>query len=290
MKVLVFGRAGQVAGELVRRAPAGVYATALGRGDVDLMDPGAGAQAVLARRPDVVVNAAAWTAVDAAEAEPGAAHRLNAEVPAELAEACARSATPFVHLSTDYVFAGSGMQPWRTDDPVEPRSVYGRTMLEGERRLLAAHPGSVIVRTSWVFSALGSNFARTMLRLGAERDALAVVADQIGGPTWAGAIADACMRIAQARLAGEGQGGIYHFAGAPDASWADFAEAIFEQSAAEVVVKRIPTSEYPTPAARPLNSRLDCEDIQRTFGVARPDWRQDLRIVIAELVNCKEQA
>ena len=285
MRVLVFGRSGQVAGELVRRAPADVCVTALGRRETDLMDPGAGARAVLEHGPDVVVNAAAWTAVDAAEADPDAARRLNAEAPAELAEACARSATPFVHLSTDYVFDGSGTRPWRANDPVDPRSVYGRTKLDGERRVLAAHPDSVIVRTSWVFSALGSNFVRTMLRLGAERDELGIVADQVGGPTWAGAIADACLRVAQTRLAGDGQGGVYHFAGAPDASWADFAESIFEQSAADVVVKRIATSEYPTPAARPLNSRLDCECIQRTFGITRPDWRRDLRGVIAELGN-----
>ena len=285
MRVLVFGRSGQVAGELVRRAPEDVRVTALGRREIDLMDPGAGARAVLEHGPDAVVNAAAWTAVDAAEADPDGARRLNAEAPAELAEACARSATPFVHLSTDYVFDGSGTRPWRANDPVDPRSVYGRTKLDGERRVLGAHPDSVIVRTSWVFSALGSNFVRTMLRLGAERDELGIVADQMGGPTWAGAIADACLCVAQARLAGDGQGGLYHFAGAPDASWADFAESIFALSAMDVVVKRIATSEYPTPAARPLNSRLDCECIQRVFGMTRPDWRDDLRGVIAELGN-----
>ena len=281
----MFGRSGQVAGELVRRAPEDVRVTALGRREIDLMDPGAGARAVLEHGPDAVVNAAAWTAVDAAEADPDGARRLNAEAPAELAEACARSATPFVHLSTDYVFDGSGTRPWRANDPVDPRSVYGRTKLDGERRVLGAHPDSVIVRTSWVFSALGSNFVRTMLRLGAERDELGIVADQMGGPTWAGAIADACLCVAQARLAGDGQGGLYHFAGAPDASWADFAESIFALSAMDVVVKRIATSEYPTPAARPLNSRLDCECIQRVFGMTRPDWRDDLRGVIAELGN-----
>ena len=285
MRVLVFGRSGQVAGELVRRAPEDVRVTALGRREIDLMDPGAGARAVLEHGPDAVVNAAAWTAVDAAEADPDGARRLNSEAPAELAEACARSATPFVHLSTDYVFDGSGTRPWRANDPVDPRSVYGRTKLDGERRVLGVHPDSVIVRTSWVFSALGSNFVRTMLRLGAERDELGIVADQMGGPTWAGAIADACLRVAQARLAGDGQGGVYHFAGAPDASWADFAESIFARSAMDVVVKRIATSEYPTPAARPLNSRLDCECIQRIFGITRPDWRHDLRGVIAELGN-----
>ena len=283
MKVLVFGRSGQVAGELVRRAPSGIEVTALGRSEVDLARPDAGAEAVRSRAPYAVINAAAWTAVDAAESEPDAAARLNAEVPEELAAACARSGIPFVHLSTDYVFDGSGTQSWRPADPTGPKSVYGRTKLEGERRVRAIHPESVIVRTSWVFSALGSNFVRTMLRLGAESDELGIVSDQIGGPTWAGAIADACLRIAQLRFAGEGEGGVYHFAGGPDASWADFAESIFEQSGLQVLVKRIPTAIYPTPAARPLNSRLDCDDIYRTFGIARPDWRDDLGAVIAEL-------
>ncbi|MEE4301852.1 MAG: dTDP-4-dehydrorhamnose reductase [Pseudomonadales bacterium] len=283
MRVLVFGRSGQVARELLRRAPAGVEIECLGRAEADLSQDGRGAEALAARDPDVVVNAAAWTAVDAAEAEAAAAHRLNALAPEELARACASRGLPFLHVSTDYVFDGSGEAARAPDAPTAPRSVYGRTKLEGERRVLAAAPESVVLRTSWVFSAHGANFVKTMLRLGAEREELSIVADQVGGPTPAAAIADALLAMAGARAAGEGAAGVHHFSGAPDVSWADFAEAIFARSGLPVRVRRIATADYPTAAERPLNSRLDCSTMRAAFGIERPDWRDGLDAVLAEL-------
>lgn len=283
MKVLVFGSSGQVARELVRRAAVGVEVESLGRDDADLSIAGAGGRALASRKPDVVVNAAAWTAVDAAEDDEEGAHRLNALAPEELAAACAERALPFLHLSTDYVFDGSGDAARAPNAPTGPRSAYGRTKLEGELRVLAAAPESVVLRTSWVFSAHGANFVKTMLRLGAERDELSIVADQIGGPTPAAAIADALLTIAAARVAGEGGAGVHHFSGAPDVSWADFAEAIFARSSLPVRVRRIATADYPTPAARPLNSRLDCSTMRAAFGIERPDWRAGLDAVLEEL-------
>ena len=288
MRMLVFGRSGQVARELSRTAPAGTEVRCLGREDVDLAEPGSGAAAIAAAPADVVVNAAAWTAVDAAETEVAAARRLNAEAPGELAEACASSGLPLLHVSTDYVFDGSGAAPRAPDAPTGPASVYGRSKLAGEAAVLAAAPDAVILRTSWVFSAHGSNFVRTMLRLGAERDVLTVVDDQIGGPTPAAAIAAALHRIAALRVAGRGAGGVYHFAGAPDVSWADFAEVIFERAGLDVRVERIPSAAWPTAAARPANSRLDCTSTEEVFGVRRPDWREGLADVLDELLPPKD--
>jgi dTDP-4-dehydrorhamnose reductase len=188
-----------------------------------------------------------------------------------------------VHVSTDYVFDGSGERPWRPDDPVGPLGAYGRTKLAGERAVAAAGGPHAILRTSWVFSAHGTNFVKTMLRLGAERPALRIVADQIGGPTPASAIAAACHRIAGALAQQPDLSGIYHFAGAPDTSWAGFARAIFAEAGMTVAVEDIPSSDYPTPARRPGNSRLDCTATMNAFGLPRPDWQEALREVVAAL-------
>ena len=278
--LLVFGRTGQVARELARLAP---EATFLGRDEADLADPAACARAIVGRRPEAVVNAAAWTAVDAAEAEEEAALQVNADAPGAMAQACAAAAIPFVQISTDYVFDGSGDRPWRPEDATAPLGAYGRTKLAGEAAVRAAGGPHAVLRTSWVFSAHGSNFVRTMLRLGAERDALRIVADQVGGPTPAAAIAAACLRIAERLRDNPGLSGTYHFSGTPDVSWADFARAIFAAARLEVAVEDIPTRDYPTPAPRPLNSRLDCSAAETAFGLARPDWRAALSDIVAEL-------
>ena len=278
--LLIFGRTGQVALELARLAPDARF---LGRDEADLADPAACAASILAARPAAVINAAAYTAVDRAESDQGTARLVNAEAPGAMARACAELGIPLVHVSTDYVFDGSGAAARAENAPTGPLGVYGQTKLDGERLIAAAGGQWAVMRTSWVFSAHGTNFVRTMRRLGAERDRLTIVADQVGGPTPAADIAAALLVMARAMIADPSKGGIYHFAGAPDVSWADFAREIFARSGLSPQVVDIPTSAYPTPARRPLNSRLDCSAISRDFGIPRPDWREGLDRVIQEL-------
>jgi dTDP-4-dehydrorhamnose reductase len=279
MDILVFGQTGQVATEL--RAQARV--TALGRDAADLGNPDACAAAIRAHRPDAVINAAAYTAVDRAEDEEALATVINGEAPGAMARACAALGIPFVHISTDYVFSGTGDRPWTPADPVGPIGAYGRSKLAGEQAIREAGGQWAVLRTSWVFSAHGTNFVKTMLRLAQTRDALNVVEDQIGGPTPADAIAAACLTMAREMAADRDKGGVHHFSGAPDTSWKGFAEAIFERAGKSVAVTGIPTSAYPTPAQRPLNSRMDCTDLERDFGIGRPDWRAGLDRVLAAL-------
>jgi dTDP-4-dehydrorhamnose reductase len=279
MTILVFGSTGQVATEL--RAQANV--TALGRDAADLSNPEGCAAAIYAHKPNAVINAAAYTAVDRAETEEAQATTINGEAPGAMAGACAALGIPFVHISTDYVFAGDGDTPWRPDDPTGPLGAYGRSKLLGEEAVRAAGGVHVILRTSWVVSAHGNNFVKTMLRLGAERDTLNIVADQIGGPTPARAIASACLSMADQLAADPSKTGTYHFAGAPDTSWADFARTIFAEAGLGCDVTDIPSSAYPTPARRPLNSRLDCSATEAAFGIARPDWRAGLRNILEDL-------
>ena len=280
MRLLVFGQSGQVAQELARRLPNGVTARFLARDQADLSDPAACAAAIGAC--DAVVNAAAYTAVDKAETDEPMAHSVNGAAPAAMAARCAVLDIPFLHLSTDYVFDGQGTLPFAPDHPTAPRNAYGRSKLAGEIGVRAAGGRHVILRTSWVVSAQGTNFVKTMLRLGASRDSLNVVADQIGGPTPAADIADAVLVAARAMVQGA-KGGTHHFAGAPDVSWADFAREIMAQAGLACQISDIPTSAYPTPAVRPANSRLDCSGFETQFGVKRPDWRQGLRAILQEL-------
>ena len=277
--LLVFGRTGQVATEIARRAPG---ATFLGRAEADLSDPGACAAAIRAWAPSAVINAAAWTAVDAAETEEEAARAVNAQAPAAMARACADAAIPFLHVSTDYVFDGSGDAPWTEGAATAPLGAYGRTKLEGEEGVRAAGGAHAILRTSWVFSAHGANFVKTMLRLSETRDALSVVGDQVGGPPPAADIAATLLAMEAAMRDGR-PGGTYHYGGAPHVSWAGFAREIFARANRAVTVTAIPSSDYPTPAARPLNSRLDGTGLMRDFGIAAPDWRTGLDAVLGEL-------
>ncbi|MCC7321173.1 MAG: dTDP-4-dehydrorhamnose reductase [Rubellimicrobium sp.] len=284
MRIVVLGRTGQVARELARLLP-GDGAVFLGRDAVDLARPEA-ALAGFARHLDgaeAVINAAAHTAVDRAETEEAIALAVNGTTPGVLARAAAARGVPFVQISTDYVLDGSGSTPWRPDAVPAPVNAYGRTKLAGERAVAAAGGVHAILRTSWVFSAHGPNFVRTMLRLGAERPALAVVADQIGGPTPAAAIARACLTIAAALRRDPALAGVYHHAGAPDTSWADFARAILATAGIATPVRDIPTADYPTPARRPLNSRLDCSSTEAAFGLPRPDWRKALPGIIRDM-------
>lgn len=278
MTIAVFGATGQVARELDRHADV----RTLGRDVVDFRDPNVVAEAARGVLCDAIVNAVAYTAVDAAESDEETARLVNATSVAALAGVAAERGLPLVHISTDYVFDGSGNTPWMPDMATAPLGVYGRTKLAGEDAVRSAAGPHAVLRTSWVFSAHGRNFATTMLRLGAERPVVNVVADQVGGPTPARAIADACVRIAKHLVGDPSASGAYHFSGAPDVSWADFARAIFAEAGLPARVNDIPTEDYPTPAARPRNSRLDCTATEAVFGIARPDWREGLRAAIAE--------
>ncbi|MDX1779846.1 MAG: dTDP-4-dehydrorhamnose reductase [Thalassovita sp.] len=278
MKILVFGRTGQVATELQRQADV----IALGRDQADLSDPEACAAAIRASDAEAVINAAAYTAVDRAEEEEALATIINGDAPAAMARACAEKSLPFLHVSTDYVFDGSGTRPWKETDPVSPQNAYGRSKLKGEEGVRAAGGGHVILRTSWVVSAHGQNFVKTMLRLSERRDALNIVDDQVGGPTPAADIAASLLIMARALAAGQ-RGGTYHYGGTPWVSWADFAREIFAQAGRKVSVTGIPSTEYPSPARRPLNSRLDCAAIETDFGIAAPGWRDGLARILKEV-------
>ena len=283
MKILVFGATGQVARALASAGPLReIIVQTLDRAQADLSDPAACAAAVAATDADAVINAAAWTAVDAAEDHEAAAHVINADSPGAMARACADRNLPFVHISTDYVFDGSPGPAWTPGAPTGPLSAYGRTKLAGEQAVLENGTRAVVLRTAWVFDGTGKNFVTTMLRLSDTRDALNVVADQIGGPTPAEAIADACLTIAQALVDGTGQGGVHHFSGVPNVSWADFARAIFATAGRDVTVTDITTADYPTPAVRPRNSLLDCSSLHLAFGIPRPDWQVALTRIIKE--------
>lgn len=292
MRIVVTGAQGQVARALAERAASagpGVSVAFLARPEVDLARPETIGPAVAAARPDVLVSAAAYTAVDQAEREPDLALAINRDGAAAAAAAAAACGAAVVHLSTDYVFDGGAPRPYREDDPPAPLSVYGATKLAGEAAVLAANPRCAVLRIAWVFSPFGKNFLKTMLRLATDREEVGVVADQIGRPTPAHAIADTILTVAAGLRAG-GEAGVFHFSGDADASWADFAEAIFAASAAlggpSARVRRISTAEYLTPARRPANSRLDGSKLAAAYRVAAADWRaatgEVVRRVLAE--------
>ncbi len=290
--LLLLGRQGQVARAVQRLAPAQLPdhpLVVLGRPELDLAAPAADLEATLAalldqHRPALVLNAAAYTAVDRAETEAALAEAINGTAVGVLARQCAARRLPLFHLSTDYVFDGSGERPWREDDPTGPLGVYGASKLAGEQALRAAAGDHLLLRVSWVFGQEGANFVRTMLRLAADRPALRIVDDQVGGPTSAEAIARTWLSLVPRALADPAgfAWGTFHYAGAPALSWCGFAAEIFRQAvalgvlAAAPTLEPIPTSAYPTPARRPANSRLDGSAFSAAFGLPQPDWRDDL--------------
>jgi dTDP-4-dehydrorhamnose reductase len=285
--LLILGRSGQVARELQRLAlEQGRPHLARGRDSLDLLS-GFDADRLLDElRPTAVVNAAAYTAVDRAEEEPEAAYRLNRDVPGSLARACAAAGVPFVHFSTDYVFDGTKAAPYVEDDPRNPLNVYGRSKAEGEDAVEAAGGRFVVLRTSWVYSAHGANFVRTMLRLAQARAEVDVVSDQLGTPTWGRDLAEAALQAADA-LAGDLPAGVLHVAGAGEATWADLAEAIFEDSAARgrsaPEVRRIRSADFPTRARRPLNSRLSTVRLPEALDCRPRPWREALAACLQEI-------
>jgi len=283
VKIAVFGKSGQVATELQRRAPDDTTLTVIGRDVADFSNPTQVSDVAGELNVDAVINAVAYTAVDKAEEDTELANSVNGYSVAALAKACAETKTPLVHISTDYVFEGGGETPWKPSDPTHPIGAYGQSKLIGEDAIRAESDlAYVILRTSWVFSAHGNNFVKTMLKFGAERPELKVVADQIGGPTPAAAIADACLSIAGQLVAGK-TGGTYHFSGAPNVSWAGFASEVMDQANLTAKITPIPTTEWPTPAERPLNSRMNCTSLLTEFEIARPDWRKGLADVLKDL-------
>lgn len=296
MTVLLFGGNGQVGTELRKLfagSPELVVTTRSGTVDgmeceaADFDRPQA-VKSILERvRPDLVINAAAYTAVDAAENDADAAWRANAEAPAQVAAWCAVHGVPLVHYSTDYVFDGQGSQPYREDDATAPLGVYGASKRAGEEAIIGSGAPYLIFRTAWVYASHGKNFLRTMLRLGAERERLGVVADQIGTPTSAALIARVTL---QALQSGQLQSGIWHLVADGQTSWHGFAREIFSQAQAAGLMEKIPevvaitTADYPTPAARPAWSCLDNRKLKADFGISLPSWEQELARVLAELV------
>lgn len=277
--ILVTGGAGQLATALSSAASV----RRVGRPDFDFDRPETIAACFHAANPSLVVNAAAYTAVDAAESDPAAANRANCDGPAELARLCAAAGVPLIHVSTDYVFDGTKTSAYVETDPTGPQGVYGASKLAGEQAVLASGAQAIILRTAWVYGPIGKNFLLTMLNLGKTRDKLTVVADQHGCPTAADDLAAAILAIA-ARITDSGwqdrYAGVYHAAGTGETTWFDFARAIFEEAgrhgAKVPVVEPIPTSAYPTPAKRPANSRLDCAKLEAVFGVRLPAWRDSV--------------
>jgi dTDP-4-dehydrorhamnose reductase len=297
-RFVVFGRTGQVASELAR-APrlAGVELSSIDRAEADLAGPAGDIAAALSRHAAgaasiVVINAAGYTAVDRAEGEAEACQAANCRGPAAIARACAERGYPLIHLSTDYVFDGRKPEPYREDDPVAPESVYGRSKLAGEEAIRAAGPAHVILRTAWVYSPFGTNFVKTMLRLGRERPELGIVNDQLGCPTAAKDIAETIVSIATRLAAGKADGyGTFHYCGAGACTWFDFAREIFAHAARwgyqPPRVKPITTADYPTAARRPANSVLDCSKIRAVYNIGTRPWQTAVAACIEELLGSK---
>ena len=296
MRVLVTGREGQVARSLVESAArANVDLVALGRPELDLAGPQTAIVAAIeAARPDAIISAAAYTQVDRAESEPDLALAVNERGAAAVARAASKLGMPLIHLSTDYVFDGTKADPYVEDDLPRPTGIYGASKLAGEKAVLAEQANCAVLRTAWVYSPFGANFVKTMLRLAETREEIGVVADQFGNPTSALDIADAALVVAgnlRDRREPELRG-IFHMTAAGEASWADLAEAVFDASARRggpsATVKRISTTDYPTPARRPANSRLDSSRLEHIHGVALPNWRESLQVVVDRLVQAGE--
>jgi dTDP-4-dehydrorhamnose reductase len=286
MKILINGQNGQVSRELQRRLGGVGELIVLGRDQLDLAQPDHIRQHVQTVRPDLIINAAAHTAVDQAESEPELAFAINATGPGVLAEEALALSIPLIHYSTDYVFDGSKAEPYDEDDAPNPLGVYGKSKWAGEQAITAVQGQHLILRTSWVYSTHGRNFLLTMQRLLQEKPELRIVADQIGAPTWAGTIANSTVALIERWQAGQaGAWGTYHLTARGETSWFGFAQAIGdalrEQGKPCANLLPIPSSDYPTPAARPLNSRLDCSRLQREWGVSQPDWQTALRECLA---------
>ncbi|KQY45712.1 dTDP-4-dehydrorhamnose reductase [Rhizobium sp. Root483D2] len=292
-RYVVTGREGQVVSALLERAKhwPEIEVLPLGRPLLDLSSHQTINKAISAAKPDIIISVAAYTAVDQAETDEAVAFSVNADAVGHIGEVAADLGVPVVHISTDYVFDGEKNAPYNEDDPVRPLGVYGRSKLEGEKLLAGATSNYAILRTAWVYSPFGKNFVRTMLRLAETRDTIGVVADQYGNPTSALEIADGVLKVADNLLSSNDEilRGTFHMSGSGDASWADFAHTIFQLSG-EVggplaAVNSITTAEYPTPARRPMNSRLDCDKLYNVHGVRLPHWKMSAAEVVSKILN-----
>ena len=291
MRILVCGANGQVGHEVVKRAAGfGLEALGMNRTMLDISRGEEIAQAVRQLQPGLIINAAAYTHVDNAETHAEQAYAVNRDGVAYLAEAAREAGIPLLHISTDYVFSGAASAPYREADTVSPTGIYGASKQAGEEAVRSCLEQHLILRTSWVFGAHGHNFVKTMLRLARQRDALSVVNDQIGCPTYAGSIAEVLLELAARHARGEHIAwGLYHYGGQPACSWYDFAVEIFRQAEAGGLLSRQPqvtpisSAQYPTPARRPAWSVLDCTRFEQAFGLEAPDWRRDLAAVLAVL-------
>ena len=292
MRIVVTGTKGQVAQSLLATAHADISLIAVGRLSLDFERLQSIAPALSAADPDVIVNAAAYTAVDQAETDEDRAFRINSEAAGTVGLAARKLGVPVIHLSTDYVFDGKSTTPYRETDRVLPVNTYGRSKLAGENAIAATQPNHVILRTSWVYSPFGQNFVKTMLRLGETRDEVRVVADQHGSPTSAVDLARAIVAVAE-RLVNDPHNtalrGVFHVTGSGDTHWAGFAETIFDEAERRgrdpVHVVPIKTIDYPTPAARPKNSRLDCTKLANVYGLRLPDWQTSARPCVHDILG-----
>lgn len=286
MSILLLGKDGQVGWQLQRSLAPHGQVVACGRAECDLSDPARIRSVIRQIRPSLIVNATAYTAVDKAESEPDLAHRINAEAPGILAEEAAALDAMLVHYSTDYVYDGTKAAAWVETDPTHPQSVYGASKLAGEEAIRAVGGKSLIFRTSWVFGARGGNFVKTILRLARDKDSLSVVTDQVGSPTPAALIATVTgvvlAMLSRGQLLETGENRLYHLAAAHPVSWCEFARTIvalagqvpgFDLRLKPEAIRAISTTEYPTPARRPANSRLDCSRLESDFGLQMPDWQ-----------------
>jgi dTDP-4-dehydrorhamnose reductase len=290
MRVLITGAHGQVGHELLQRAPSGFTVFGYGSQDLDISNAEQIKAVFDAVKPELVINAAAYTAVDKAESDADRAYAVNSVGVGFLATAAESLGIPLLHISTDYVFSGEGDKPYTPDDATNPTGVYGLSKLTGEKQLQAQCSRHLVLRTSWVFGAHGNNFVKTMLRLGSDRDTLSVVADQYGGPTSAASIADTLWALALVfKREGRLGWGVYHYSGVPECSWHDFANEIFAQAVnlglleRSPEVKAITTADYPTPAKRPAWSVLDCDKLADVHGVLPKSWVQELQAVLQQL-------
>lgn len=296
MRVAVTGLTGQVVSALIERAPREAEIVALGRPGLDLTRRTAVLAGLRTAQCDAIINAAAYTAVDKAEDEPELALQVNGQGAGYVAEIASELGVPLLHLSTDYVFDGTLDRPYREDDPAEPIGAYGRSKLAGEQTIQATHRDHAILRTTWVYSPFGTNFVRTMLRLGETRADVGVVADQIGNPSSALDIADALLLIADRMVSDPSPAlrGVFHMTGAGEATWADLAEHVFTEAEkhgrSPVQVKRLTTADYPTRARRPANSRLDNGKLRAVYGIALPDWRRSVAGCVGRLLSSQQKA
>lgn len=281
MTILLLGKTGQVGFELQRTLSPLGHVVAQGRSELDLSDRQAVSDYLAQTRPNLIVNAAAWTDVDAAELQRDEAQRLNAGLPAQLAQYAAANKARLIHFSSDYVYSGTGTTPWQEASPVGPLSVYGQSKLEGDEAIQQSGADHLIFRTSWVYSARANNFMKTMLRLAQSRSELSIVVDQIGAPTPARLIAQVVTLAAHAQL----DSGIYHLTTTGETSWHGFAREIFQHSGSKTNAIAIPSSEYPTLAQRPLNSRMSVRKLQQALNIQLPSWQSQLQLTLTEYLE-----